>query len=518
MARSPNVIDISEWQDPNTFDYSAAKAAGIKAVIIRLSTGMRADKAAAQHIANCEKYGLIWHGYHYWYGQTGEAVFAVQNALDLKLPQDHYLFLDMEDKSLNSDWSDQFAVFWNVGKNIFKLGLYCSDSPFKAHFDQSDLKSKDVYLWIASYSYEPATYDIWQMSGAGGGGFGSYTGDVDRDYDSSGALIKEQSGGSGDDSGGGHDDVPEPPSGEVYRQIAMEAGYDTETGIYGKGYSPDNGKTFCVTDTTFGRRYRQEDADRIWPYLQSKIGTADSSGGTTSQTVTWDDIQNKPDVALKSDLTWDNIQNKPDLSNTGSGSGSGSPGKSAYQIWLDAGNQGTEDDFLKSLKGDTGYLALWQTDSGDINSKIDNGYYDIRKSADQYQNLPGYGPGALIVMHANSRVTQIYQESDDGKMWARMSSDNGSSWTTWMAITTREANYSYDTSLNYRDLNNIDDGVWEANNPYNAPDGAPSTIGVTQETPVRGFYHIQHAYDPNTGDMWTRQQYQGTWTDWKKLT
>lgn len=313
MARSPNVIDISEWQDPNTFDYSAAKAAGIKAVIIRLSTGMRADKAAAQHIANCEKYGLIWHGYHYWYGQTGEAVFAVQNALDLKLPQDHYLFLDMEDKSLNSDWSDQFAVFWNVGKNIFKLGLYCSDSPFKARFNESDLKAKGIYLWIASYSYEPATYDIWQMSGAGGGGFGSYTGDVDRDYDSSGALIKEQSGGSGDDSGGGHDDVPEPPSGEVYRQIAMEAGYDTETGIYGKGYSPDNGKTFCVTDTTFGRRYRQEDADRIWPYLQSKIGTADSSGGTTSQTVTWDDVQNKPDVALKSDLTWDNIQDKPTL-------------------------------------------------------------------------------------------------------------------------------------------------------------------------------------------------------------
>lgn len=313
MARSPNVIDISEWQDPNTFDYSAAKAAGIKAVIIRLSTGMRADKAAAQHIANCEKYGLIWHGYHYWYGQTGEAVFAVQNALDLKLPQDHYLFLDMEDKSLNSDWSDQFTVFWNVGKNIFKLGLYCSDSPFKAHFNESDLKAKGIYLWIASYSYEPATYDIWQMSGAGGGGFGTYTGDVDRDYDSSGALIKAQNGDSGDDSGG-HDDVPEPPSGEVYRQIAMEAGYDTETGIYGKGYSPDNGKTFCVTDTTFGRRYRQEDADRIWPYLQSKLGTGGSGGSTTnSQTVTWDDVQNKPDVALKSDLTWDNLQGKPTL-------------------------------------------------------------------------------------------------------------------------------------------------------------------------------------------------------------
>lgn len=341
MARSPNVIDISEWQDPNTFDYSAAKAAGIKAVIIRLSTGMRADKAAAQHIANCEKYGLIWHGYHYWYGQTGEAVFAVQNALDLKLPQNHYLFLDMEDKSLNSDWSDQFAVFWNVGKNIFKLGLYCSDSPFKTHFNESDLKAKGIYLWIASYSYEPATYDIWQMSGAGGGGFGTYTGDVDRDYDSSGALIKAQNGDSGDDSGG-HDDVPEPPSGEVYRQIAMEAGYDTETGIYGKGYSPDNGKTFCVTDTTFGRRYRQEDADRIWPYLQSKIGTADSSGGTTSQTVTWDDVQNKPDVALKSDLTWDNIQDKPTLPQGESGATGpqgpvGPPGKDGQAATVTVG-------------------------------------------------------------------------------------------------------------------------------------------------------------------------------------
>ena len=303
------------------------------------------------------------------------------------------------------------------------------------------------------------------------------------------------------------------------RPIILEQGFDTESGFPGLVTSSDNGKTNVLEYTADGKIYRQRDADRIWPYLQSKIGTSDSSSnGTGNQTVTWDDVQNKPDVALKSDLTWDNIQNKPDLSNTGSGSGSGSPGKSAYQIWLDAGNQGTEADFLKSLKGDTGYLALWQTDSGDINSKIDNGYYDIRKSADQYQNLPGYGPGALIVMHANSRVTQIYQESDDGKMWTRISSDNGSNWTTWMAMTTREANYSYDTSLDHRDLNNIDDGVWEANNPYNAPDGAPSTIGVTQETPVRGFYHIQHAYDPNTGDMWTRQQYQGTWTDWKKLT
>lgn len=526
MARSPNVIDISEWQDPNTFDYSAAKAAGIKAVIIRLSTGMRADKAAAQHIANCEKYGLIWHGYHYWYGQTGEAVFAVQNAIDLKLPQDHYLFLDMEDKSLNGDWSNQFAVFYNVGKNIFKLGLYCSDYPFKAHFDQSDLKDKGIYLWIASYSYEPATYDIWQMSGAGGGGFGSYTGDVDRDYDSSGALIKEQSGGSGDDSGGSHDDdVPEPPSGEVYRQIAMEAGYDTETGIYGKGYSPDNGKTFCVTDTTFGRRYRQEDADRIWPYLQSKIGTADSSDGTTSQTVTWDDVQNKPDVALKSDLTWDNIQNKPDLSQTGGGTGTpgkdgkdGQDGKSAYQIWLDAGNEGTEADFLKSLQGPQGSLPLWYTDGGSVDTQ-DNGIYHLRKLTDSYTGLPDSAPGITVAFKVDGNVTQLYQSASSHNLYARMKFDD--SWSNWRQL--NGDGTGNDTSVEDKsdwsgDFNSliatVNHEVMTTNN-QNQPVAKEGLLVVKR-------YNVfaTQIYYTVDGDVWYRlyNSATGVWTAWRNKT
>ena len=327
-----NVIDISEWQDPSAFDYAAAKAAGIKAVIIRLSTGLRADKAAAQHIANCDKYGLIWHGYHYWYNQDGEAAFAVKNAQQLGLASTKRFFLDMEDKSLDADWASQFEGFRQAVGSSFKPGLYCSDYPFKQHFNLDTLKSEGVYLWIASYSYEPANYDIWQVSGAGGGGFGSYTGDVDRDTDKSGELIEDQT-----------PQPPDIPTGEIYRQIAMESGYDTDTGIYGKGYSPDNGKTFYVTDTTFGRRYRQEDADRIWPYLQSKLGTGGSGGSTTnSQTVTWDDVQNKPDVALKSDLTWDNIQDKPTLPQGESGATGpqgpvGPPGKDGQAATVTVG-------------------------------------------------------------------------------------------------------------------------------------------------------------------------------------
>lgn len=39
----------------------------------------------------------------------------------------------------------------------------------------------------------------------------------------------------------------------------------------------------------------------------------------------------------------------------GSGGGAnGAPGKSAYEIWLDAGNTGTEQDFLDSLVANNG--------------------------------------------------------------------------------------------------------------------------------------------------------------------
>lgn len=53
--------------------------------------------------------------------------------------------------------------------------------------------------------------------------------------------------------------------------IVQQYGYDTETGVWGSGYSNDNGVHFYVTDTVYGRKYRQEDADRLWMFLSSKI-------------------------------------------------------------------------------------------------------------------------------------------------------------------------------------------------------------------------------------------------------
>lgn len=287
-----NWIDVSYFQDPNKFDYQAAKQAGIQGLIIRAGYGKTQDTAAAQHIANAQKYGLMWHLYHYWYNMGGEAEWAVQNAKSLGLTANQYLFLDMEDKSLPADWNGQFAVFRKAVGDTYKVGLYCSDSPYKAKFQDSQLQQLKVARWVASYSYEPANYDIWQMSGAGSGGFGSYTGDVDRDYTKSDILSLYATTNI-------NPVVTKPTADLQYIQpIMLQPGYDTETNIYGLGYSPDNGVHFYVTYTTFGAKYRQEDADRLWKYLQ---------GFVTKQihdavSLTWDNIKGKPDLVLRSDL------------------------------------------------------------------------------------------------------------------------------------------------------------------------------------------------------------------------
>lgn len=85
---------------------------------------------------------------------------------------------------------------------------------------------------------------------------------------------------------------------EVRRLIAMDQGIDSELGIVGLGYSPDNGLHFFVTNTIRGRVFRQEDADRLWPFMKGFV----SRQIKESLVVTWDAIKGKPNVALKSDL------------------------------------------------------------------------------------------------------------------------------------------------------------------------------------------------------------------------
>lgn len=351
-----NVIDISYFQDSSELDWQAIKDAGIEAVIIRAGYGKTQDTQAAAHIANANKYGLKWHLYHYWYNMGGEAEWAVQNAKSLGMTANQYLFLDMEDKSLPADWNGQFAVFRKAVGDIFQVGLYCSDSLYKAKFQDSQLQQLKVYRWVASYSYEPANYDMWQMSGASSGGFGKYTADIDRDFDKSRRLIADSEPQSPDK----RPIVPPTLTTDMpyIRGIVSQPGFDTESGIWGYGYSPDNGEHFYVNDTVFGRKYRQEDADRLWPYLKDFV----SEQLASAISLDWNNIKNKPDVALKTDL--ENLATKDEVKNIEKEPGP--PGQTWQPYVADDGNwhlkiveNATEPDI------DTGAKATNNIDTSD---------------------------------------------------------------------------------------------------------------------------------------------------------
>lgn len=57
------------------------------------------------------------------------------------------------------------------------------------------------------------------------------------------------------------------------------------------------------------------------------------------------------------------VRNEIKVEIIGIGTGArGKEGKSAYEIWLDLGNEGTEQEFLASLKGQDGYTPIKGTD------------------------------------------------------------------------------------------------------------------------------------------------------------
>ena len=51
----------------------------------------------------------------------------------------------------------------------------------------------------------------------------------------------------------------------------------------------------------------------------------------------------------------------------------GADGLSAYQVWLDLGNTGTEQDFIDSLRGADGIIGSDGADGNGIDSTLDNG-------------------------------------------------------------------------------------------------------------------------------------------------
>lgn len=157
------------------------------------------------------------------------------------------------------------------------------------------------------------------------------------------------------------------------RVIIGELGFDTKTGIFGRGYSSDNGASFHVTDTIFGRIYTEDDVIKLVPLLRPYL----SQTSPAISSIEWANILNKPDLVTKSELNtrlsqlsssgtvtsldWTQVTNKPDLAtkqdlrNISLTPGpAGHDGKSAYEIAVDNGFTGSQAEWLQSLHGRDG--------------------------------------------------------------------------------------------------------------------------------------------------------------------
>lgn len=299
---TPNVIDISQWQGTgSSIDFANLKSNGIKAVIIRLGHGTTTDPSAKSFITAVQKVGLRIHGYHYYEGVSGELEFTIKNASSLGLPLESYYFLDMEGK-ISGNWADIFRTYYTswlqVGRRV---GLYVSDSPYKQYFDDNELTGHGVYRWIASYSYEPTNYDTWQFNSQGG--WGNYTSNLDKDYDKTGYLI------NGSATIKPKDDSD--PNKEYQVVAGAFVGFDYSTTKLQGGkmlvHSP-NGVDKIPSISPRGLEFDQPAADRLWPYLKKYV-----------------------------------TQGK-----------GGKDGKSAYEIAVDHGFIGSEEEWLQSLHGKDG--------------------------------------------------------------------------------------------------------------------------------------------------------------------
>lgn len=75
------------------------------------------------------------------------------------------------------------------------------------------------------------------------------------------------------------------PNMVTQRAIIDEPMYDSVTGEYGKGYSPDNGKTFHVTNNTKGRVFEDSDAQKISDLVFDKLKMRSADGSIFEVTI-----------------------------------------------------------------------------------------------------------------------------------------------------------------------------------------------------------------------------------------
>lgn len=172
------VMDISSYQPDTISFFQAAKIAGVKAVIVKLTQGS-ADgdayvnpKAQAQ-INNARSVGLLVHGYHYarFNGNQdarNEAKWFTDHAKKFGLGPESVLALDIEDKANAKYATSDANAFLQAVKDAGypKVDIYSMASWFwQWRLNVSQLIAKN--LWVANYGVSQPGVDnvgTWQFS------------------------------------------------------------------------------------------------------------------------------------------------------------------------------------------------------------------------------------------------------------------------------------------------------------------------------------------------------------------
>lgn len=172
------VMDISSYQPDTVSFFQAAKNAGVKAVIVKLTQGS-ADgdayvnpKAQAQ-INNARSVGLLVHGYHYarFNGNQdarNEAKWFVDHAQQFGLGPESVLALDIEDKSNAKYATSDANAFLQAVKDAGypKVDIYSMASWFwQGRLNAAQLIAKNK--WVANYGVSQPGVDnvgLWQFS------------------------------------------------------------------------------------------------------------------------------------------------------------------------------------------------------------------------------------------------------------------------------------------------------------------------------------------------------------------
>lgn len=172
------VMDISSYQPDTVSFFQAAKNAGVKAVIVKLTQGS-ADgdayvnpKAQAQ-INNARSVGLLVHGYHYarFNGNQdarNEAKWFVDHAQQFGLGPESVLALDIEDKSNAKYATSDANAFLQAVKDAGypKVDIYSMASWFwQGRLNAAQLIAKNK--WVANYDVSQPGVDnvgTWQWT------------------------------------------------------------------------------------------------------------------------------------------------------------------------------------------------------------------------------------------------------------------------------------------------------------------------------------------------------------------